>query len=153
MRDAVVPHPRPGRGVARTARRRGSVVCGPAFDPDRFLDQLAHWAPTWYTAVPTLHQAILGRISARPGWAPPGTSIHPLLLVGPAAVGHGRNGGGDRGADGGAVWDDRSLAPDGEQSAAAGSSEAGFGGARGGTGGGNPRCRGGWAPSGTRGEG
>ena len=41
----------------------GSTVCTPAFDPDRFLDQLSRWCPTWYSAVPTMHQAILARAS------------------------------------------------------------------------------------------
>lgn len=51
----------------------GSVVCAPAFNPDRFLEQLARWTPTWYTAVPTMHQAILARIRAQTGWSAPAT--------------------------------------------------------------------------------
>ncbi len=36
----------------------GSVVCTPGFASDRFFDWLARSNPTWYTAVPTMHQAI-----------------------------------------------------------------------------------------------
>lgn len=37
----------------------GSVVCPPALDPESFFDWLDETAPTWYTAVPTAHMAIL----------------------------------------------------------------------------------------------
>jgi acyl-CoA synthetase (AMP-forming)/AMP-acid ligase II len=36
-----------------------SVVCTPGFDASRFFDWLAAHRPTWYTAVPTMHQAVL----------------------------------------------------------------------------------------------
>jgi acyl-CoA synthetase (AMP-forming)/AMP-acid ligase II/acyl carrier protein len=39
----------------------GSVVCTPGFMAPDFFDWMAQMAPTWYTAVPTMHQAILGR--------------------------------------------------------------------------------------------
>jgi len=38
-----------------------SVVCTPGFYAPRFFEWLAEFAPTWYTAVPTMHQAILAR--------------------------------------------------------------------------------------------
>jgi acyl-CoA synthetase (AMP-forming)/AMP-acid ligase II len=38
----------------------GSVVCSPGFNAFRFFAWLAAVRPTWYTAVPTMHQAILG---------------------------------------------------------------------------------------------
>ena len=38
-----------------------SVVCTPGFDAARFFDWLDQFRPTWYTAVPTMHQAILAR--------------------------------------------------------------------------------------------
>jgi acyl-CoA synthetase (AMP-forming)/AMP-acid ligase II len=38
-----------------------SVVCTPGFNALTFFAQLAEFRPTWYTAVPTMHQAILGR--------------------------------------------------------------------------------------------
>jgi acyl-CoA synthetase (AMP-forming)/AMP-acid ligase II len=41
-----------------------SVVCTPGFYAPRFFEWLAEVRPTWYTAVPTMHQAILARASA-----------------------------------------------------------------------------------------
>src|SRR5215510_9576394 len=41
-----------------------SVVCTPGFDIERFFGWLETGAPTWYTAVPTIHQAILARAAA-----------------------------------------------------------------------------------------
>jgi acyl-CoA synthetase (AMP-forming)/AMP-acid ligase II/acetyltransferase-like isoleucine patch superfamily enzyme/acyl carrier protein len=38
-----------------------SVVCAPGIDPDRFFEWIDTFKPTWYTAVPTMHQAILTR--------------------------------------------------------------------------------------------
>jgi len=38
-----------------------SVVCSPGFDALRFFSWLEVAKPTWYTAVPTMHQAILAR--------------------------------------------------------------------------------------------
>ncbi len=43
-----------------------SVVCSPGFDAPRFLDWLEQIRATWYTAVPTMHQAILARAGERP---------------------------------------------------------------------------------------
>lgn len=39
----------------------GSVVCTPGFDSERFFHWLGEFRPTWYTAVPTMHQAILSQ--------------------------------------------------------------------------------------------
>ena len=39
----------------------GSVVCSPGFLSPRFFGWLRDCRPTWYTAVPTMHQAILRR--------------------------------------------------------------------------------------------
>ena len=39
------------------------VVCTPGFDALRFFAWLADAKPTWYSAVPTMHQAILARAS------------------------------------------------------------------------------------------
>src|SRR6185437_9593321 len=36
-----------------------SVVCTPGFDVGRFSTWLTAFQPTWYSAVPTIHQAIL----------------------------------------------------------------------------------------------
>ena len=39
----------------------GAVVCAPGFDALRFFAWLRAERPTWYSAVPTMHQAILAR--------------------------------------------------------------------------------------------
>ena len=44
-----------------------SVVCTPGFLAPRFFDWMAASTPTWYTAVPTMHQAILARAPGFPG--------------------------------------------------------------------------------------
>jgi len=38
-----------------------SVVCSPDFYAPRFFEWMKDFRPTWYTAVPTMHQAILAR--------------------------------------------------------------------------------------------
>jgi acyl-CoA synthetase (AMP-forming)/AMP-acid ligase II len=40
-----------------------SVVATPGFDAPRFFDWMAAFQPTWYTAVPTMHRAILARVA------------------------------------------------------------------------------------------
>ncbi len=40
------------------------VVCTPGFSSARFFGWLDEFAPTWYTAVPTMHQEILARAEA-----------------------------------------------------------------------------------------
>ncbi|MDQ2871433.1 MAG: AMP-binding protein [Acidobacteriota bacterium] len=44
-----------------------SVVCTPGFQAPSFFDWMDQFEPSWYTAVPTMHQAILARA---PGHAP-----------------------------------------------------------------------------------
>jgi acetyltransferase-like isoleucine patch superfamily enzyme/acyl carrier protein len=39
----------------------GSVICTPGLDLARFFNWMDECRPTWYTAVPTMHQAILSR--------------------------------------------------------------------------------------------
>lgn len=39
----------------------GSVWCAPGFDALKFFGWMTEAQPTWYTAVPTMHQAILSR--------------------------------------------------------------------------------------------
>ena len=49
-------------GVVLTSLVAGaSVVCTPGFDASTFFAWLAEFRPTWYPAVPTIHQAILVR--------------------------------------------------------------------------------------------
>ena len=42
----------------------GSIVCAPGFDDRAFFDWIARFNPSWTTAVPTIHQALLARGSA-----------------------------------------------------------------------------------------
>ena len=39
----------------------GSIVCSPGFDENKFFNWIETLKPTWYTSVPTLHQAILAK--------------------------------------------------------------------------------------------
>jgi acyl-CoA synthetase (AMP-forming)/AMP-acid ligase II/acyl carrier protein len=41
-----------------------SVLCAPGFFAPRFFEWLEEFRPSWYTAVPTMHQAILARAPA-----------------------------------------------------------------------------------------
>lgn len=41
----------------------GSVICTPGFHTPGFFDWMDTFRPTWYTAVPTMHQAILAQAS------------------------------------------------------------------------------------------
>jgi acyl-CoA synthetase (AMP-forming)/AMP-acid ligase II len=43
-----------------------AVCCTPGFNAFKFAELLDDVKPTWYTAVPTMHQAILMRMRARP---------------------------------------------------------------------------------------
>jgi acyl-CoA synthetase (AMP-forming)/AMP-acid ligase II len=47
--------------VLSSAAAGASVYCTPGFNALRFFAWLGDAAPTWYTAVPTMHQAILAR--------------------------------------------------------------------------------------------
>jgi acyl-CoA synthetase (AMP-forming)/AMP-acid ligase II len=44
----------------------GSIVCTPGFQADRFFDWVEAFQPTWYTAVPTMHQAVLEQAASYP---------------------------------------------------------------------------------------
>jgi len=44
----------------------GSIVCAPGYQPDQVLGWLSELKPTWYTAVPTIHQAILEQVHRQP---------------------------------------------------------------------------------------
>jgi len=46
-------------GVLGALAAGSSVVCTPGFDAEAFFGWLAEFRPTWYTAVPTIHQALL----------------------------------------------------------------------------------------------
>lgn len=47
--------------VSASMRAGASVHCAPGFNALRIFPQFEEVGPTWYTAVPTMHQAILGR--------------------------------------------------------------------------------------------
>jgi len=46
-------------GILAPIHAGGSVVCPAGFDPDTFFDCAAAYQTSWYTAVPTIHRAIL----------------------------------------------------------------------------------------------
>jgi acyl-CoA synthetase (AMP-forming)/AMP-acid ligase II len=46
-----------------TLRAGGSTVCTPGFDAFRFFAWIDETKPSWYTAVPTMHQLVLSRAS------------------------------------------------------------------------------------------
>ena len=48
-------------GILAPLSAGGSVFCTPGFNALRFFAQMDEAKPTWYTAVPTMHQAILTR--------------------------------------------------------------------------------------------
>jgi len=48
-------------GVLAPLSRGGSVFCTPGFDALKFFAAMDESKPSWYTAVPTMHQAILTR--------------------------------------------------------------------------------------------
>ena len=48
-------------GLIAPLSRGGSVFCTPGFNALKFFAAMEEVAPTWYTAVPTMHQAILTR--------------------------------------------------------------------------------------------
>jgi acyl-CoA synthetase (AMP-forming)/AMP-acid ligase II len=50
-------------GLAAPLSRGGSVFCTPGFNALKFFAVMEEARPTWYTAVPTMHQAILTRAS------------------------------------------------------------------------------------------
>lgn len=53
-------------GVLLSSLTAGAgVACPPRFEATRFFDWLAEFDPTWYSAVPTMHTAILGQAPSR----------------------------------------------------------------------------------------
>jgi acyl-CoA synthetase (AMP-forming)/AMP-acid ligase II len=48
-------------GLAAPLSRGGAVFCTPGFNVLKFFADMEEAKPTWYTAVPTMHQAILTR--------------------------------------------------------------------------------------------
>ena len=56
-------------GLVASLAAGSRVVCTTGLDPDRFFDWLETFSPTWYSAVPTMHQMILGGARSR-GYKP-----------------------------------------------------------------------------------
>ena len=42
----------------------GSLICTPGFDARRFFGWIGEYRPSWYTAVPTIHQSVLSQGAA-----------------------------------------------------------------------------------------
>ncbi|HET7884979.1 MAG TPA: AMP-binding protein [Bradyrhizobium sp.] len=53
-------------GLLASLAASASVVSTPGFDAAKFFDWLTEFQPTWYTAVPAIHQAILAAAPGRP---------------------------------------------------------------------------------------
>ena len=102
----------------------GSVWCSPGFNALRFFGWLQAAKPTWYTAVPTMHQAIAGRAERNPrGRSRRRAAPDPIVVVLPAAPGHGGSGGRIRVPGDRKLRHDGSGAPDGVEPAAARSAQ------------------------------
>ena len=69
------------------------MCCSPGFNALKFFCWLDEVRPTWYTGVPTMHQAILLRApdNAEVVQDPP-AAVHPIVVVGAAADGDRRAG-------------------------------------------------------------
>jgi len=50
--------------VLATLTAGGSVVCSPGFHVESFFEWIGEFKPTWYTAVPTMHQTILSGVNS-----------------------------------------------------------------------------------------
>ena len=51
-------------GLLASLAAGASVICPPGFEAPRFFGWMDQLEPTWYTAVPTMHQAIVARAGA-----------------------------------------------------------------------------------------
>ncbi len=52
--------------LCATLASGGSIICAPGFLPDEVSGWLSALAPSWYSAVPTIHQAILELVRRQP---------------------------------------------------------------------------------------
>lgn len=55
----------------------GTVVCTTGFSDDTFAEQLHSFQPSWYSAVPTIHQAVLATVRKNPNI----TQSHRLRVI------------------------------------------------------------------------
>ncbi len=68
-------------GLLAPLSRGGAVFCTPGFNALQVLRRMEEAKPTWYTAVPTMHQAILTRAGRnKDDHRPPSAAVHPLLV-------------------------------------------------------------------------
>ncbi len=101
-------------------RAGGGIVCPGPFSAAGFFDALADHRPTWYSAVPTIHRAVLDELGRRGPGAARGSLRLIRSCLGRARARRGRRaGGGLRGAGDRGVRDDGGDAPDRQQPAAA----------------------------------
>ena len=74
-------------GLLAALAAGSSVVCTPSFDAAAFFEWLTEFRPTWYTAVPTIHRALLSAARSpqaqRSADAPCGSFVRPLRLCRP----------------------------------------------------------------------
>ena len=75
-------------GVLAPLAAGSQVFCTPGFNALKFFGWMDEAQPTWYTAVPTMHQAILSRAGEerRRDRAPP-AALHALVELVDAAAG------------------------------------------------------------------
>ena len=73
-------------GLSVPLSRGGAVVCTPGFNALNFFAEMEEAKPTWYTAVPTMHQAILTRAGRTRRYRPPSASLRAVLVGVAAAV-------------------------------------------------------------------
>ncbi|MBY8977773.1 AMP-binding protein [Rhodobacteraceae bacterium NNCM2] len=64
-------------GLMSTLASGASVICMPRFDAPGFFDLLQRMRPSWYTAVPAIHQAVLEAAASYPE----GCRDHSLRLI------------------------------------------------------------------------
>jgi len=64
-------------GITAPLSAGGSVCCTPGFNALKFFAWMDEARPTWYTAVPTMHQAILGRAASNKAVI----AAHPLRFI------------------------------------------------------------------------
>jgi acyl-CoA synthetase (AMP-forming)/AMP-acid ligase II len=75
-------------GVLAPLAAGSLVFCTPGFNALKFFAWMKECKPTWYTAVPTMHQTILARAGGQPrDHRGASAALHPLVVVVDAAAG------------------------------------------------------------------
>ena len=139
-RHAAVPHPRDhGRAAGPAVGRRVASWPRPGSTPSSSTAGSTTLRPTYYTAVPTMHQMVLARSHRAPPHDQP--ALRAVVVRVAARPGARRPAGAVRRARRRGLRDDGGLAPDDLQPAPAGRGQAGIGRGRDGDRGGDPRRR------------